>query len=87
MFDRLWLLFARGTQGVCRGVEKIGVGFQQWCVAGLQARKKDCVRSVASGRAILGPGEPAIDLHLGSVNALRMRDVAEAYEMGLGGSL
>ncbi len=30
MFDRL--------RGVCGGVEEIGVGFQQWCVAGSQAR-------------------------------------------------
>ncbi len=28
MFDRLRLLFAKGTQGVCGGVEEIGVGFQ-----------------------------------------------------------
>ncbi len=39
MFDRLRLLFAKGTQGVCGWVEEIGVGFQQWSVAGLQARK------------------------------------------------
>ncbi len=63
MFDRLRLLFAKGTQGVCGEVEEIGVGFQQWGVAGLQARKEDRVRLVASGRAILGPGEPAIHLH------------------------
>ncbi len=35
-FDRLRLLIAKGTQGVCGGVEEIGVGFQQWCVAGSQ---------------------------------------------------
>ncbi len=63
MFDRLRLLFAKGTQGVCGGVEEIGVGFRQWCVAGSQARQEDGVRSVASGRAILGPGEPAIHLY------------------------
>ncbi len=34
MFDRLRLLLAKGTQGVCGGVEEIGVGFQEWCVAG-----------------------------------------------------
>ncbi len=62
MFDCLRLLFAKGTQGVCEGVEEIGVGFQQWSVAGSQARKEDRVRSVASGNAILGPGEPAIHL-------------------------
>ncbi len=43
MFDRLRLLFAKGTQGVCGGVEEIGVGFQQWCVAGSQARREDRV--------------------------------------------
>ncbi len=55
-----------GTQGVCGGVEEIGVGFQQWGVAGSQARQKDRVSSVASGRPILGPGEPAIQLPLSS---------------------
>ncbi len=59
VFDRLRLLFAKGTQGVCGGVEEIGEGFQQWSVAGSHARKEDRVRSVASGGAILGPGEPA----------------------------
>ncbi len=49
MFDRLRLLFAKGAQGVCGGAEEIGVGFQQWCVAGSQARQEDRVRSVASG--------------------------------------
>ncbi len=81
MFDRLCLLFAEGTQGVCGGVEELDVGFQQWYVAGSQARKEDRVRSVASGRAILGPGEPATVLGFvggGSVNVLRMRDLAEA---------
>ncbi len=63
MFDRRRLLFAKGTQGVCGGVEEIGVGFQQWRVAGSQARKEDRVHSVASGLAILGPGEPVIRLH------------------------
>ncbi len=43
-------------------VEEIGVGFQQWSVAGSRARKEDRVRSFASGHAILGPGEPAIHL-------------------------
>ncbi len=53
MFDRLRLLFAKGTQGVFGGIEEIGVGIQQWSVAG----------SGASGHAFLGPGEPAIHLH------------------------
>ncbi len=38
----------KGYTGVCGGVEEIGVGFQQWCVAGSQANKEDRVRSVAS---------------------------------------
>ncbi len=45
---------------VCGGVEEIGVGFQQWCVTGSQARKEDRVRPVASGHEILGPNEPAM---------------------------
>ncbi len=52
----------KGIPWACRCVEEIGVGFQQWSVAGSQARKEDHVRSVASGHAILGPGEPAIHL-------------------------
>ncbi len=51
MFDRLRLIFAMGTQGVLGGVEEIGLGFQQWSVAGSQARKEDRVRSVAVGNA------------------------------------
>ncbi len=60
MFNRLRLLFTKGTQGVCGGVEEIGVGFQQWSVAGSQARNEGRVRWVANGHAILGPGEPPI---------------------------
>ncbi len=56
------LLFAKGTQWVCGGVEDIGVGVQQWSVADSQGRKEDRVRSSVSGHAILGPGEPAIHL-------------------------
>ncbi len=56
MFDRLRLLFAKGTQGACGGVEEIDVGFQQWSVAGSQAHKEDHIRSFVSGHAILGPG-------------------------------
>ncbi len=33
----------------CGGVEEIGVGFQQWSVAGSEALEEDRVRSVASG--------------------------------------
>ncbi len=82
MFDRLGLLFAKRTQGVCGGVEEIGVGFQQWSVVGSQARKEDRVRSAASGQAILGPGEPASTVLEfvggGYISVLRMRDLAEA---------
>ncbi len=80
MFDRMRLLFAKGAQGVCGGVEEIGVGFQQWCVADSQARKEDRVRSVTSGRAILNPYTSTVLGFVGggSVNVLRMRDLAEA---------
>ncbi len=82
MFDRLRLLFAKGAQGVCGGVEEIGGGFQQWSVAGLQAHKENRVRSVACGHAILGSGEPAIHLLEfvgdGSISVLRMRVLVEA---------
>ncbi len=44
------------------GVEEICVGFQQWSMAGSQARKVDRVRSVGSGHAVLGPGEAPIHL-------------------------
>ncbi len=86
MFDRLRLLFAKVTQGVCGGVEEIGEGFQQWCVAGSQARKEDRVRSVASGRAILGPREPAIHLHCPRVCRwwIRKRPSDEGSRGGIG---
>ncbi len=78
MFDRLRLLFAKGTQGVCVGFEEIGVGFQQWSVAGSQARKEDHDCSVASGHAILGPGETAIHqfVSVGSISVPRMMVLA-----------
>ncbi len=50
----MFCLVAKGTQGVCGRVEEIGVGFQQWRVAGSQARQEDRVRSVANGHAIFG---------------------------------
>ncbi len=43
-------------------VNEVGVSFQQWSVTDSQARKEDRVRSLASGRAMLGQGEPAIHL-------------------------
>ncbi len=56
------LLFAKGTQGACGGVEEIGVGFEQRSVTGSKTHKEDGVRSVANGHAIFSPGEPAIHL-------------------------
>ncbi len=44
-------------------VEEIGVGFQQWTVAGSQARKEGSVHWAASGHSIRGAGGPAIHLH------------------------
>ncbi len=62
VFNCLQLLFTKGTQRVCGGAKEIGVAFQQWSVAGSQARKKDSVLSVDNSHAIFGPGEPAIHL-------------------------
>ncbi len=86
MFNRLRLLLAKGTQGVRGGVEEIGVGFQQWYVAGSQARQEDRVRSVASGRAILGPGEPAVHLHCPWICRwwIRKRPADEGSRGGIG---
>ncbi len=88
MLDRLRLLFAKGAQGVCGGVEEIGVGFQQWSVA-KEARKEDRVRSVACGHAILGPGEPAIHLHCPWICRwfIYKRPADEGSRGGMGGSL
>ncbi len=44
----------RGHRGSAEGPKRLAVGSQ--------VRKEDHVRSVASGHAILGPGEPAIHL-------------------------
>ncbi len=79
MFDCLRLLFAEG-------VEEIGVGFQQWSVAGSEAREGGRVRSVGSGHAVLGPGEPPTEntsavrgfVGGGAISVLRMRDLADA---------
>ncbi len=83
MFDRLRLLFAKGTQGVCGGVEEIGVGFQQWCVAGSQACQEDRVRLLVAVQSLDQENLPYTSAVLGfvgggSVNVLRMRDLAEA---------
>ncbi len=52
MFDCLRLLFAKGTQWVCGGVEVIGVGFQQMSMTGSKARKEDRIRTIANSLAI-----------------------------------
>ncbi len=53
MFDYLQLLFGKGGEGVCGGVEEIGVGFQQCSVAGSQARKEDCMVTSSRANAVL----------------------------------
>ncbi len=79
MFDRLRLLLAKGTQGVCGGVEEIGVGFQQWCVAGSQARKEWLVAVQSLDKENLPYTCTVLGfVGGGSVNVLRMRDLAEA---------
>ncbi len=60
VFDCLRLLFAKGTQGVCRGVNAIGVGFQQMSVTGSKAREEGRILSIADGFAIFRSGVPAI---------------------------
>ncbi len=62
MLNCLRLLFPKGTQWVCGEVNEIGVGFQQWSVAGSKMRNEDRVRTDANDFAILRPGEPAIHL-------------------------
>ncbi len=93
MFNCLWLHFGKGTQWVCGGVEEICVDFQQWNVAGSHARKENRVGAVASGMQSLGQDNLSYTSAVskfagrGSINVLGMRDLADAYEMGLGGSL
>ncbi len=53
VIDCLGLLFAKGTQWVCGGVEKMGVGFQQWSMTGLKVHKDDRIHTIAIGFAIL----------------------------------
>ncbi len=53
MFDYLLLPFAKGTQWICGGIEKVGVRFQQRSVTGSNVRKEDRVRTVA----IFRPGK------------------------------
>ncbi len=84
MFDRLRLLFAKGTQGVCGGVEEIGVGFQQWSVGGSQARKETASARLLVAMQSLDQDNPPYTSAVlefvggGSISVLRMRDLAEA---------
>ncbi len=57
MLDCLQILFAKGTQGVCGGVEEI---CDQWSVAGSEAREEDRVRLAASSHTNIGPREPVM---------------------------
>ncbi len=57
VFDCLGLLFAKGTQWVCGGVEEIGVR----SVAGSMGRYEYRVRTVANGHAVFKTREPAIN--------------------------
>ncbi len=74
MFDRLRLLFAKGTQGVCGGVEEIGVGFQQWSVADPAGADQENLPFTSAVLEFIGGG---------SISVLRMRDLVEASEIGL----
>ncbi len=71
-----------GTLGVCGGVEEISIGFQQWIVAGGKVCKEDRVQEnppcTSAVRELAGGG---------SISVLRMRGLADASEMGLGGPL
>ncbi len=80
MFDRLRLLFAKGTLGVCGGVGEIGVGFQQWSVAGSEARKEDRVRLAMQSLDQETPPHISAVLEFvggGSVSVLWIRDLVE----------
>ncbi len=83
MLDCLQILFAKGTQGVCGGVEEVCVSFQQWSEAGSEAHEEDLVRLAASSHAIIGPGEPVMHVSrreldsAGCISALRTRDLAD----------
>ncbi len=47
VFDYLWLLFAKGTQWVCGGVqERTGTG--------LKARKEDCIHTIVMDLQFFG---------------------------------
>ncbi len=50
VFDCLWLLFAKGTQWVCGGVqERTGTGSK--------ARKEGCIHTIANGFAVFRLGK------------------------------
>ncbi len=73
MFDCLRLLFTKRAQWVCGGVEEIDVGFQQRSLTGSKVRKEECIRSIANGHAIFGPGETAIRYGGGSASTALWR--------------
>ncbi len=83
MFDFLRPLFAKWAYGE---VEEIGVGIEQGSVTGSKSCKGDRVRSVARGHAILGPGEPAIHLHVPRIcrRWIYKRPVDEGSHGGIG---
>ncbi len=74
----------RGHRGSVEGFDEIGVGFQQWGVAGSQAHKESASARLPVAVHSLGQEKPpytATVLRLvagGSMNVLRMRDLAEA---------
>ncbi len=66
---------------------EIGVGVQQWSAAGSQGRMEDRVRSVVSGHAVLGLGEPAIHLRCPRFCRWWIYKRPADEEIGLGGSV
>ncbi len=94
VFDCLWLLFKKGTQLVCEGVEKIWVGFLQGSVTGLKLQRGDHDHTVVNGIAFRYPGQPTIHnrctfvvdlLELCGRRVLWMRDGSRAVAGGSSG--
>ncbi len=84
MFDRLRLLFAKGAQGVCEGVDEIGVGFHNgvWR-ARRRSRRTASARLLVAVQSLDQENPPYTSTVLGfvgggSVNVLRVRDLAAA---------
>ncbi len=75
VFDCRRRPLTKGIQGVCGGVDEIGVGFQQQRVAGSKARQEGSAHSFANGHATFGYGQPTGG---GSMSVLWMRDLADA---------